>query len=275
MAARGEAGIGEFLDGLSPRTVGVLAEAGFEMGLLRHLGRTDEGARQVRHIVGQFGRVPWWHRAAHRIRRGFGALAADAGTPAGTGRVAAYWSAALLCAILGLAATLTASVLVARVLGLAVAGAVWIVLVVLLLMAPGTRGREAAVLLALGASAVLLFTAFLNAPQWYLAARGRQVTATVVAPLRSWSHGSPVTYCRVRLPGGAVRRVDRNDRTCASEEGRSVAVVYDPGGRLDPVLGDRASLGRISRPIAAGAGFVLFGTATGAVLATGRRGRGR
>jgi hypothetical protein len=267
MSARGEVGIGEFLDGLPPRTVRVLAEAGFEMGLLRHLGTTEAGARQVRHIVAEFGRVP----RRDRVRERLGALAAGAGTAAGPGRVAAYWSVALLGAVLGLAATLSASVLVARILGLAVAGAVWVALVFLLLMSPGARGRDVAVLLGLAAAAVLLFTAFLNAPQWYLAARGQQVTATLATPLRTWSHGSRVTYCRVRLPDGRVRQVDHSDRTCAADEGRPVTVVYDPGGHTGPVLGDKASLGRISRPVAAGAGFVLFGTAAGAVAAASRR----
>lgn len=261
---KGEAGIGEFLDGLSARTVGTLAEAGFEMGLLRHLGATEQGARQVRHIVAEFGRVPRRERALRRI----GPLMAGGG-------VAGYWAVVLLGAALGLAATIAASVLVARLLGLVVAGVFGVALMILLLMTPDTRWREIAVLLALAATAVLLFTAFLNAPQWYLAARGKQVAATVAAPYRTWSHGSRVAYCRVRLPDGSIHQVDRNDRECAAEVGATVQVVYDPGGHVSPVLGGRQALGRISRPVAEGAGVVLLGAATGAVAAAGRRsGRG-
>ena len=119
---------------------------------------------------------------------------------------------------------------------------------------------------------MLLFVAFLDAPHWYLAARGKQATATVEAPLRTWERGARIAYCRVRLPTGKVRQVDRNDATCANNEGATVPMVYDPSGHVAPVLGaGRGGLGGAGLPGAVGAGVVLLGTAVTAVAGAVRR----
>lgn len=259
--------IGDFLDGLSAAGRKALADAGFDLPRLRALGSTEPGARQVRHIVAEFCVPPGKGAAGRRLARADPGALTD--PPA---QVAARWALVLLGTAAALAAVIAADVLAGRPLGLVLGGAAWTGLLYLLFSSPATRRREALVLLAAAATAVLLFTAFLNAPQWYLAARGKQVTATVVAPNRTLARGARVAYCRVRLPDGRIEQIDRTDRTCAAaDEGARVRVVYDPDGHVDPVLGGRPALGRISRPLAAAVAAVLTATAAAAVAGTRRR----
>lgn len=248
--------IGEFLDGLPGRTRKALAEAGFGMERLRELAAGPAGERQVRHIVTEFGVLP--DRDGRFI------------LPGDRREVAAGWAVVLLGALTGLTAVLAAAVLVSSLLGLVAGLAAAAGVAALILRTPESRGREAAVLVGLAAVAVLYFTALMNAPQWYLAARGREVAATLAVPAYAWTHGSHVPHCRVRLPDGSVRRVDQDDRTCAARTGERIRVVYDPGGRLAPELGGKAALGRISRPVAGAALAFLVGAGAAAVCTAGR-----
>lgn len=259
MAERDQEPVGALLDGLSAKARKSLAAAGFDLPRLRGLAATEQGERQVRHIVTEFGVVP-----------AEGRLATDS-SPSLRKEVATGWGLVVLGAVVGLAAVLATTVLVDRPLGLLIAALAAGGMVVLVIRTPHSRGREAAVLLGLSAVAVLYFTSFLSAPQWYLAVRGKQVAATLEPPSQAWARGSRVAYCRVRLPDGSTRQVDQDDRTCAGDTGATVQVVYDPGGRLAPVLGAKRTLGRISRLVAAGAGIALLATAAGAVAVAGRR----
>ncbi|WP_328915317.1 MULTISPECIES: hypothetical protein [unclassified Streptomyces] len=260
MAERDQEPVGALLDGLSAKARKSLAAAGFDLPRLRGLASTEQGERQVRHIVTEFGVVP-----------AEGRLTTDS-SPSLRKEVATGWGLVVLGAVVGLAAVLATTVLVDRPLGLLIAALGAGGMVFLVIRTPQSRGREAAVLLSLSAVAVLYFTSFLSAPQWYLAARGKQVAATLEPPSPAWAaRGSRVAYCRVRLPDGSTRQVDQDDRTCAGDTGATVQVVYDPGGRLAPVLGAKRTLGRISRLVAAGAGIALLATAAGAVAAAGRR----
>ncbi|HEY5833139.1 hypothetical protein [Streptomyces sp.] len=262
MAERDDRPVGALLDGLSGRTRRTLARAGFDMPRLRELASTPPGERQVRHIVSEFGLFPAREAGLKaRFRAQAPAL-----------RVAAGWAGVLGGAAAGLAAVCAASVLGDRLLGLLTALIAAVGVVALLVRTPESRGRDLAHLLGLAAVAVLFFTAFLHAPQWYLAVRGEQVAATLATPVATWAHGSLVPHCRVRLPDGSVHRVDQDDRGCATATGRRVQVVHDPAGHLSPELGDKGGLGAISAAVAATAGLVLLGTATAAVAAAGRGG---
>jgi hypothetical protein len=259
MAERDGQTVSELLDGLSAKTRKTLAHSGFDMPRLRELAATAPGEKQVRHIVTEFGlrpALPFTPEAGAITRR----------------EVAIAWTRTLVGVLLGLAAIMTASILVDRLLGLFVGVLAGMGVMALLLTGPQSRGRELAALVGLTAVAVLYFTAFMNAPQWYLAVRGKQVSAVLQPPLRTWSHGSRVAHCRVRLPDGTVHRVDQDNGTCASSVGATVPVVYDPHHRLAPALGRKATLGRLSRPVAGTSAALLLAAAGGAVLAAGRRG---
>lgn len=260
--------IGDLLDGLSAADRRALTAAGFGMDRLRDLAATEPGARQVRHIVTEFGASPG-RPAGRRLRLPRPGFVAVPDPPA---KVAAHWALTLLVAGAGVVAVIAADVLADFALGFAVAGVCWVGLLFLLLSGPRTRGRELYVAAAGLASAALLGTALINAPLWYLASRGRPATATVAAPAHSWAHGARVTYCRVRLPGGRTERVQRNDSTCADAVGAAVRVVYDPAGRVPPVFGGTSSLGTVSRPVAGGAALLLVAAAAGAVAGSVRGG---
>lgn len=262
MAERDDRPVGALLDGLSARTRRTLARAGFDMPRLRELASTPSGERQVRHIVSEFGLFPA-REAGLRARL-------SASSPAR--RVAVGWARVLGGTAAGLAAVSAASVLGDRLLGLLTALIAAVGVVALLVRTPESRGRDLANLLGLASVAVLFFTAFMNAPQWYLAVRGEQAAATLATPVATWTHGSLVPHCRVRLPDGSVHRVDQDDRTCATAPGRPVQVVYDPAGHLSPELGAKDGLGTISAAVAAIAGFVLLATATAAIAAVARGG---
>lgn len=247
-----------YLDGLSGRTRRALADAGFGMERLRQLGTTPSGARQVRHIVTEFGVLP--------DRDGRFVLPGD------RREVAAGWAWALLAVLVGLAAVVAASIWAGRPVGLLVAFVAGAVLAVLALRTPESRGREPAVLIALAAGAVLYFTAFMNAPQWYLAVHGKDATATLDTPALL-TRGGHVRHCRVELPDGRVRQVDHDNRTCLARAGQTVHVVYDPSDNLAPELGTKNGLGTISGTVAVASLAVLTATATAAVSAAGPRTR--
>lgn len=250
----------ELLDRLPARSRAALEASGFDLPRLRTLATTTAGARQVRHIIAEFGGV----RGA-RGARGKAAPAAPAELADPRPRLTTHWLILTLSTAACTAAIITCDVLIGRPLGMLIAAAGWIGLVTLLLTGPLTRRRTLVVALAAAAGATLLGTAVLQAPQWYLAVRGRQATATVQEPYRTWSHGARVAYCRVRLPDGRVRRVDRDAGRCTTEVGARVRVVYDPADRVAPVLGGRSALGGVSVPVAGAAALVLLGAAVTAV----------
>jgi hypothetical protein len=239
----------ELLDRLPARSRAALEASGFDLPRLRTLAATDPGARQVRHIIAEFG----------------GGKAAPAPLADTRPRLTAHWLLLVLGAAVCTAAIVACDVLVGRPLGLLVAAAGWIGLLALLLTGPVSRRRTLVVALAAAAGATLLGTAVLQAPRWYLAVRGRQATATVEEPYRTWSHGARVAYCRVRLPDGRVRRVDRDDGRCTTQAGTPARVVYDPADRVAPVLGGRSGLGGAGAAVAGAAGLVLLGAAVTAV----------
>lgn len=261
--------IGELLDALSPANRSTLAAAGFGMERLRELAATEPGERQVRHIITEFGAEPGRRAALRRFWRSV--RSGGAAVPDRPGVVARHWALILLTAGAGLAAVVAADVLVARPLGFVVAALAWTGLLLLVLTGPDTRRRDGLSALAVVAATVLMATAVLAAPSWYLAVRGRQAQAALAAPEHSWAHGSRVTYCRVRLPDGRVRRVDHNDSTCARAGHARVAVVYDPDDRVAPVLGRASGLGTVSGPVAGGAGGLLVAAAAAAVAGAARR----
>ncbi|MFD8721891.1 hypothetical protein ACFV2H_28835 [Streptomyces sp. NPDC059629] len=102
------------------------------------------------------------------------------------------------------------------------------------------------------------------ADEWYLHLRGTETTVTYAKPLHEQaSHGVRVTYCRVTLPNGTVRRVFQNDERCADETlvGAKTLAVIDPSDHYRPVLGGKSAIGGTT------AAYVCLGAAAVLVLA--------
>ncbi|WP_181801655.1 hypothetical protein [Streptomyces shenzhenensis] len=102
------------------------------------------------------------------------------------------------------------------------------------------------------------------ADEWYLHLRGQETTVTYAKPLHEQaSHGVRVTYCRVTLPDGTVRRVFKNDTRCTEESsaGARALAVIDPSDHYRPVLGGKSAIGGIA------AAYGCLGAAAVLVLA--------
>ncbi|MEV7977456.1 hypothetical protein [Streptomyces sp. NPDC086519] len=118
------------------------------------------------------------------------------------------------------------------------------------------------------------------ADEWYLHLRGQETTVTYAKPLHEQaSHGVRVTYCRVTLPDGTIRRVFRNDKRCADESsvGTRTLAVIDPSDHYRPVLGGRSAIGGTSAAYGClGAAAVLvLAPLTAAVMSRSNERRGR
>ncbi|MGW1877220.1 hypothetical protein [Streptomyces sp. NPDC001975] len=101
------------------------------------------------------------------------------------------------------------------------------------------------------------------ADEWYLHLRGQETTVTYAKPLHEQaSHGVRVTYCRVTLPDGTVRRVFKNDKRCTDETmvGARTLAVIDPSDHYRPVLGGKSAIGGTA------AAYVCVGAAAVLVL---------
>ena len=263
----GDPPIEAFLDSLSVANRRTLAAAGFGMARLRALAGTEAGARQVRHIVAEFGASPG-RRAA--VRRLAGPGPADIADPAG--KVAGFWLLYLLGAAVLLLVLLGCVVLVGQLLGVIVAVLGFTGLFLMWAVVPSAPWSGPAFLVTVPAMIVLLATTLLYSPEWYLAARGRDAQATVESPTYRWEHGARVATCRVRLPDGSVHGV-RADGTCARTVGRVRPVVYDPAGRVGPAFGHRAGLGATARDVAGGAaGLTVLAAAVAMAGSVRRRG---
>ncbi|GGN28959.1 hypothetical protein [Streptomyces fuscichromogenes] len=110
----------------------------------------------------------------------------------------------------------------------------------------------------------LIWTGSYAADEWYLHVRGQETTVTYAKPLHEQaSHGVRVTYCRVTLPDGTVRRVFLNDKRCTDENmvGTRTPAVIDPSDHYRPVLGDKSAIGGTA------AAYVCLGAAAVLVLA--------
>ncbi|WP_369224526.1 hypothetical protein AB5J52_27365 [Streptomyces sp. R39] len=123
-------------------------------------------------------------------------------------------------------------------------------------------------LVACGLAAVayvaLIWIGSYAADEWYLHLRGQETTVTYAKPLHEQaSHGVRVTYCRVTLPDGTVRRVFRNDTRCTDESsaGARTLAVIDPSDHYRPVLGGKSAIGGIA------AAYGCLGAAVVLVLA--------
>lgn len=257
--------IGELLDALSPANRRTLAAAGFGMDRLRELAATESGARQVRHIVTEFGAEPGRRAALRRLAR------PEPGAAAPARHVAAFWVSYVLAVAVGMLLAGAATVLAGAVVG-ALTGAV--VVLACFFVGPGLLPQSPwgalALLATLPAAILLAAMIVLWAPQGYLSAYGKQVAATVEAPTYTWQHGARVATCRVRLPDGSVHGL-RADGSCASQAGQTRTVTYDPHGRVGPRFGTRAGLGATDRKVAEGAAAVIVAAAITAVAASGRR----
>ncbi|MFK0109204.1 hypothetical protein [Streptomyces sp. NPDC091217] len=111
---------------------------------------------------------------------------------------------------------------------------------------------------------VLIWMGSYAADEWYLHLRGQETTVTYAKPVHEQaSHGVRVTYCRVRLPDGALRRVFKNDKSCTDEAmaGAKTRAVIDPSDHYRPVLGDKSAIGGTADA------YVCLGAAAVLVLA--------
>ncbi|MEU2778371.1 hypothetical protein ABZ646_37205 [Streptomyces sp. NPDC007162] len=110
----------------------------------------------------------------------------------------------------------------------------------------------------------LIWVGSYAADEWYLHLRGQETTVAYAKPLHEQaSHGVRVTYCRVTLPDGAVRRVFENDKRCTDETmaGARTRAVIDPSDHYRPVLGGKSAIGGIA------AAYGCLGAAAVLVLA--------
>lgn len=118
------------------------------------------------------------------------------------------------------------------------------------------------------------------ADEWYLHLRGQETTVTYAKPLHEQaSHGVRVTYCRVTLPDGTIRRVFRNDKRCTDESsvGTRTLAVIDPSDHYRPVLGGRSAIGGTSAAYGClgAAAFLVLAPLTAAVMSRSNERRGR
>lgn len=264
----GDPPIDAFLDSLSASNRRTLAAAGFDMVRLRELAATESGARQVRHIVTEFGAAPGPRAAVRRIA---GPGLAELWTPAR--RVVAFWLLYLLAVAVVLALLTACVVLAGQLPALAVAAVGLCGVFLLWMRVPSAPWSGVAFLLTLPAVTALLATTLLYSPQWYLSARGRDVVATVEQPTSTWARGARVYTCRVRLPDGSVHGI-RADSTCAHTAGLTRPVVYDPHDRVGPAFGHRGGLASTSRDTAAGLAAFTVLAAAGAIAGSARRKKG-
>ncbi|WP_141726254.1 ABC transporter permease, partial [Actinacidiphila rubida] len=221
MAEReGDPPIDAFLDSLSASNRRTLSEAGFDMARLRELGATEAGARQVRHIVTEFGAAPGRRAAVRRL-----AGPAPSEIPDPPSRAVGFWLLYLLTAAVVLLVLFASTVLVGELLGVVVAVLGFAGLFFAWAAVPSVPWTGVAFLVTVPAMIVLLATTLLYAPDWYLSVKGRDAVATLEPPQYRWEHGARVATCRVRLPDGSVHGI-RADAGCAGAAGTTRAVVY-------------------------------------------------
>ncbi len=235
------------LDRLTEDNRAALAARGLDLDVLRSLCSTEPGTRLVWELL-QAPPPDDPDGPPDRLPNGSGGRGALGG-----------WLLVEAVAFAGVAATVGIDVLIGRVALLF--GLAYLLFVLFLVMARVRRtpGYGAATGLVAAAFLVLMVVGVFEAPAWYLAVRGTQARATLAAPAHQWTHGARVAYCRVRLPGGAVRQVAVNAGDCATAAGRPTRVVYDPAGWFAPRLGTAAQLDApVSGGVAGGAAAVLL-----------------
>ncbi|MBY8884698.1 hypothetical protein K7472_07550 [Streptomyces sp. PTM05] len=263
------------LDALSEENRRRLVDAsGFGMDALRKLAASGSGARYVRKLLAEHTDVldvPGESRGARKARR---LRFLTEGTPdgPGPGDVVSGWLIMLAAGLVGL---VLCAVLTAWIGALTILVAVLYFAVVLSWAGGKVRSSRgsgpALAMFTITFLAVVAMVPF-RAQDWYLAARGVQAQATVVAPRATWSHGHKEEFCQVRLPDGRVRQTEGNDSTCTTAVGSTATVVYDPsdwyGPRFGPSSGNNVD---ISGGVAVAALVALLAAPVWAVSAARKR----
>ncbi|WP_406439264.1 hypothetical protein OHB00_29895 [Streptomyces sp. NBC_00631] len=227
-----------------------LEAKGLGLSRLREIALEEGGEQAVRHILAEHARPSsgWDFDGDRRTDES---------------RAVWPWMRLLLAAVIGVVLCLlstyvlnSSALFVGAACGVAVAWA-------------GFRTRRSfGGLVACGLVAVayvaLIWIGSYAADEWYLHMRGQETTVTYAKPLHEQaSHGVRVTYCRVTLPDGTVRRVFRNDTRCTDESsaGARTLAVVDPSDHYRPVLGGKSAIGGIA------AAYGCLGAAAVLVLA--------
>ncbi|PWI45972.1 hypothetical protein [Streptomyces sp. ICBB 8177] len=263
------------LDSLSEENRERLAAAtGFSIDKLRTLCETGYGMSYLRRllvehtdVLGAPGQSPR-RREAKRIRY------LTEGHPDGPGAraIVSGWLITLATALVGL---VLCAVLTVWIGALAIIVALLYFAIVLswanrkIRSSPGSGAARAMLLISFVVIAAMVP---FRTQDWYLAARGVQAQATVVAPMTTWSHGHKVQYCKVRLPNGSVQRTESNDSTCTTAIGTTATVVYDPSGWYGPRFGTSSGNNvDISGGVAVAALVALLAAPVWAIAAARRR----
>ncbi|MFE4962004.1 hypothetical protein [Streptomyces sp. NPDC056660] len=242
-----------------------LEEKGLGLPRLRDIALEEGGEQAVQHILAEHSRPSslWDFDGDRRTDESRGAWP---------------WIRLLLAAVVGVVLCLLSTyVLNSSALFVGVACAVAVA------WAGFKTRRSLGGLAACGLVAVayvaLIWMGSYAADEWYLHLRGQETTVTYAKPLHEQaSHGVRVTYCRVTLPDGAVRRVFENDKRCTDEAmvGAKTLAVIDPSDHYRPVLGGKSAIGGTAAAYAClGAAVVLVLTpVTAAVLSRSNERRG-
>ncbi|MCG7202928.1 hypothetical protein [Streptomyces arenae] len=232
-----------------------LEESGLGLPQLRRMAAEEGGERRVRHILSEFapsgssGTAGWWEYG---------------GDLDGRHRAPVWpWLRLLLVAVAAVALCLLSTYWLDRQ-ALFVGGALALAVVWAGYRTRWSRGGFVVCGLVGAAYLALVWLGSYYAGEWYLHLRGQETTVTYAAPVHEQaSHGVRVTYCRVRLPDGTVRRVFENDERCTDPDmaGTRLTAVIDPTDHYRPVLGRASDIGGTVQ------GWVCLGAAAVLVLA--------
>lgn len=230
-----------------------LEQIGMGLPELRRMAAGEGGMRQVRGILSEF-------TAKADPRR--------PGDDEGPAQRTALWPwlRLSLAAVAGFVVSELSNVVLGGGLSLLVGVLCGVGVVVGALKTRESRGGLVLRWLTVAAYYVLIFVASHAGQEWYLQLRGVEQTVTIAAPSHQWAHGARQTYCRVRLPDGAVHEVLSNREDCADRVGAKSTAVVDPSGRYRPFLGPKSDIGdTVETAVSLGAAVVLVLAPAGAV----------
>lgn len=247
--------IEKLLKHLSLRDVEALRKAGFDLASLRDMAISPTGAVRARALIGEFTSLP-----VQSLK--YSTQLNDIGIR----RVLVSWGQIIL---FDFAAVASGAFLTTRAHWLVALGSSVLFTFLYVFagrrMVPRLHGvRVGGFLAGLGFIALLIGVGY-GAPRIYLRFWGAEGLATVVShdSARDRS-GNEMFTCNVRLPSGAVRKLQASSRTCQGLEpilSDHIRVVYDGSNVVAPIAGTKGQLGltKSIAPVAAGALLVLFG----------------